>query len=592
MFFKHCGFLLTFCVIIIGARLPFATYSEDGVGNNLNNREWGSVGQLLVYNFDPVPFDDLGDLELPNERIISNELFSARHGQQRVTPRNVTDFLTAWAQFVDHDIVKTPSSSVTWPIPVPRCDRMIDPECTGTKEIPFSRALTTDKDDEFSHPNLATAWLDASQIYGTSLMRQQALREFRGGLLRASEEVDSWLEHEWPPRCREIPFSYRKYMDMDNDVGILSTSKLFAAGDARANEQPLLLALQVLFFREHNRIARILGDNFPFWNDERIFQSARAYVIAEVQRITFKEYLFHLLGGRQFDVPYTGHKPDVSPNIKVAFSSGAFRYGHSEVNSLMKKMIKGDYGELPQSLYTQLRENFFDNRAVLHDGITPMFEGMYEHQQGSMDNQAAEDIRSCLFKGNGPCTRDLMAMDVRRGRDMGIPSFNEIRKAYGLPPVSNWSTFRTLAPSNEIPQGELVRLLSDLYDSPDSCDLFSCGLCEDWVVTAETAAHGDYSNLGPTFEAIIIDQFAAIRDGDRFWYESEDRLNLLRSFNCLPEITERTLADIIRDNAPENYDVLIGDDVFFNRGLLGLIRRRPLPDVGQCSCLPITPLGP
>lgn len=44
----------------------------------------------------------------------------------------------------------------------------------------------------------------------------------------------------------------------------------FAAGDRRANVQPALTALHILFVGEHNRVARVLAKAFPRWQDERL----------------------------------------------------------------------------------------------------------------------------------------------------------------------------------------------------------------------------------------------------------------------------------------------------------------------------------
>src|SRR5262249_6165164 len=112
--------------------------------------------------------------------------------------------------------------------------------------------------------------------------------------------------------------------------GPTPNNQLFVAGDVRANENIELTAVQTLFMREHNRIAGMIKNALPVLSDEDIYQYARAIVIAEVQSITFNEFLPALLGPGVIG-PYRGYNPTINPGIANEFSTAAFRIGHSLV---------------------------------------------------------------------------------------------------------------------------------------------------------------------------------------------------------------------------------------------------------------------
>ena len=161
-----------------------------------------------------------------------------------------------------------------------------------------------------------TSFLDGSQVYGSDPARAAALRSFVGGQLKTSA-------------VNLLPFNTAG-LNNAND-GPFADSAMFLGGDIRANENIELTSLQVTFMREHNRQAAILAKQHPTWTDEQLYQGARQIVIAEIQSITYNEYLPALLGQGALS-RYTGYNPNVNPGISAEFSEAAFRVGHTQLD--------------------------------------------------------------------------------------------------------------------------------------------------------------------------------------------------------------------------------------------------------------------
>ena len=129
-----------------------------------------------------------------------------------------------------------------------------------------------------------TSYLDGSVIYGSSKEESEELRLFTGGLLRV-QRLES-------PGSRDLLPADDNTIDCAAENG----SKCFKAGDVRVNEHIGLVAIHTLWMRQHNKIARQLAAINPHWNDEQLFQESRRIVGAQIQHITYSEYLPVILG--------------------------------------------------------------------------------------------------------------------------------------------------------------------------------------------------------------------------------------------------------------------------------------------------------
>lgn len=98
---------------------------------------------------------------------------------------------------------------------------------------------------------------------------------------------------------------------------LLCSAYLLVHGNRGGVENPALLALQVLWFRNHNWHAQRLWDQFGandtegYWNDQRLFLEARKWNVAEYQSIAVNEWL-PAFAGKALP-PYAGYKSTLNP---------------------------------------------------------------------------------------------------------------------------------------------------------------------------------------------------------------------------------------------------------------------------------------
>ena len=137
-----------------------------------------------------------------------------------------------------------------------------------------------------------------------------------------------------------------------------------------------------------------------------------------------------------------------------------------------------------------------------------------------------DDVRNFLFGPPGAGGLDLASLNIQRGRDHGLPGYNDARAQMRLPRIESFD--------DPIWKEGVGAKLAQIYDSPDDVDLWVAGLAE---------KHTGDSLLGETNTKILKEQFEALRDGDRFWYENQYSGKRLQRLNQL------SLSDIIKRNS-------------------------------------------
>jgi hypothetical protein len=491
----------------------------DGSGNNLSHPEWGTSGQPLRRVSPPAYGDGISTpagASRPSARDISNYFFHHHLAEDIFNEEGMSAFVYAWGQFIDHDLDLTENAtSPTEPlnIPVPMGDEFFDPNFTGTQVIGFNRSqhvagTGTSTSNPRQQPNSVTAYLDGSMIYGSDTTRAAALRTFTGGLLKTSDNG------------QQLPYNVNHLPNQTD--GFSPAENFFLAGDVRANENAELTSVHVLFLREHNRLATMLAKQHTDWNDEQLYQGARKLVIAEIQKITFDEFLPSFVGAGAIPA-YTGYKPNVSAQVSTEFSTAAFRFGHSILGDDVQFFDDDTNTTLPD---LKLKETFFAPQLQLDGGTDGLLKYLAAVSSQEDDAKMVQSIRNFLFGPPGAGGFDLGALDVQRGRDHGLADFNTVRQSLGLPRYTDFE---------QIGEGfPLHHTLEFAYGNVDNIDLFVGGLVE---------SHEPGHVLGPTFERIIADQFTRSRDGDRYWYQ-----NYLTPQE-LALIKDMTLTNVIKANS-------------------------------------------
>ena len=382
--------------------------SYDGTCNNLDHPLWGASEVPFKRLQQPAYEDGLG-LPVgwgggkPSARRISQKLLST----QQVTGHDrYTHMLMQVGQFLDHDMDLAPiipsdiafdssspdelikcddicqNNAPCFPIPVPENDTRIRRQC-----LPFTRSsavcgtgapsllLKENNNNRGIHReqlNAITSYIDGSQIYGSTNEMAGRLRQYNEGgnptgYLKMGLETSAGR--------RLLPFDNDPNSKIDCSTGIhKNRSDCFLAGDIRVNEQVGLISIHTIFYREHNRVVDVLKQLNPHWDGEKLYQEARAIVVAEWQNIIYNEYLPIILGPEYLE-NYGGYNSSVDVTIANGFATAAYRFGHSQIMPFFSR-LDSNYDQLPIGPLL-LQNAFFTPFRILEEGgIDPLIRGL------------------------------------------------------------------------------------------------------------------------------------------------------------------------------------------------------------------------
>ncbi|XP_066241044.1 thyroid peroxidase [Saccopteryx leptura] len=514
-----------------------------GACNNRDQPRWGASNTALARWLPPAYEDGISEprgwnpyflykgVPLPPVWEVTKQVIQVSN--KAVTDDDqYSDMLVVWGQYISHDIAFTPQSTSKaafggaadckltcenrnpcFPIQLPpnaswtmgaTCLPFYrsSPACgTGTQGALFGNLSMANPRQQM---NGLTSFLDASTVYGSSPASEKQLRNWTS--------TEGWLRvstHHRDNGRAFLPFvTLSAPAACAPEPGARGRSPCFLAGDSRASEIPSLAALHTLWLREHNRLATGLRGLNPHWSADTVYQEARKVVGALHQVITLRDYVPKILGPEAFEQhvgPYKGYDSSVNPTVSNVFSTAAFRFGHTTVHPLVRR-LDASFQENPSPLL--LRDTFFSPWRLLREGgVDPVLRGLLARPaklqvQGQLMN---EELTERLFVLSSSGTFDLASLNLQRGRDHGLPGYNDWREFCGLPRLHTRADL-----SRAIANRSVADQIIDLYKHPDNIDVWLGGLAEDFLPGART---------GPLFACIIGRQMKALRDGDRFWWE-------------------------------------------------------------------------
>ena len=256
----------------------------------------------------------------------------------------------------------------------------------------------------------------------------------------------------------------------------------YIAGDGRVNENIGLTAVHAIFHAEHNRLVAQTMDTvldshdlaflnewllnpvtaLPVtpaeidalvWNGERLFQAAKFGTEMQYQHLVFEEFARTVQPRVDlFFAPTQVYDVDLDASIVAEFAHTVYRFGHSMLTETVDRfdidfnVIKDPASANPDQ-QLGLIAAFLNPLAYAASGVTPedatsaIVRGVTRQGGNEIDEFVTEALRNNLLG----LPLDLPAINIARGRDVGIPSLNAVRRdVYGqtgdtqLKPYTSW----------------------------------------------------------------------------------------------------------------------------------------------------------
>lgn len=527
---------------------------SSGLGNNEANPGWGTAGYQFIRLTDAYYTDGAAGIRettlTPREisNIVSNQDNNG-DGVEDSIPNvfNGSSLLTFFGQYFDHGlgfIAKGGPGPVSigtpdFPINAPRSNIV---EGTGENGIPAQYINSTspfvDQNQAYGSHNavtdllrkweldsngqaVQTAYLLAGDLDASGRALLPTLNHIRENhrIMTGGEDITTDDVRDYKGTGQALLLDFRPVFVLLEDgspseqFDLDAIGHYFVTGDGRTNENVMLTSIHTIWARNHNFwVDKIKAETGGKWTEAEYFEAARIMNIAEYQQVVFTEFATAMAGqlgdddDDEIDLEhgFDGYDPNVDASISVEFAQAVYRFGHSMLNEMV--VYKDADGNLQQ---ISLVQAFLRPDQVGAIGVDALLAGAASVSHQAIDVDVVNALRNQLV--GQPL--DLAALNIFRGRDMGIAPFNSVRKQLwelsgrknSLRPYEGWNDF---AARNNLSAAFIAQLQEAYPDGFETMDLWIGGL-------AEKPVHGQ---LGSTFGYIFREQMDRLQHGDRFYY--------------------------------------------------------------------------
>ena len=438
-----------------------ASRQSDGTCNDLTDPEMGKAGAIFGRNtpFEKIKLPSENSVLSPSPREISRRLL-ARDSFKPATTLNV--LAASWIQFMIHGwfnhtkLKGIHRCTDFWDVPLASDDPwLLHSKKMLIPKTKVARRATGNKPAAYA--NTETHWWDGSQIYGNSLDETNMLRANSKG-----------------------------YMQLDADRRLPIDDRIKAGGieltGFNDNWWLGLSMLHTLFVWEHNAICDRLAGEFPNWDDEQLFQTARLVNAALMAKIHTVEWTPGILGRRSLQVSMDANWWGV---LGEQFTNAFGRVSETEEKSGILGSAT-DHHSAPYA-FTEEFVSVYRMHPLMPDDFS--FHSHQDHSSlciktlpeitGQHTRLASESLSNAdlfysfgvshpgaitlrnfpnslrEFQTAGGFRLDLATVDNLRDRERAIPRYNDFRRSLRMKPIRKWADITS--------DPEMVEEIRDIY---------------------------------------------------------------------------------------------------------------------------------